>query len=58
MGEINWKNESTEMFYRFKVEAERYNQQNEDIKELAILNAGKAAALSELLEKFGCRPMI
>ena len=58
MSEKNWKIEATEMFYRFKSDAERYNQYNENIKELATLNAGKAAALSELLEKFGSMPTV
>jgi len=46
-----WIQEATEMFYAYRDEAKR-----SDIKELQLINYGKAVALSELLEKFGHKP--
>lgn len=48
------KETATEMFYKHLKKAKKYS----DEKELKLINASKAAVLSELLEKYGARPKI
>lgn len=43
------------MFWEYRAEAHKYSVENKDVKELALINAGKATALSELLERFGVK---
>ena len=47
-----WAIEATKMFHKHRNEAKN----DENIKELRLINAGKAVALSELLEMFGHKP--
>ena len=50
---MDWIEVATNMYHKAIAEATKYNEVHEDIKELCFIHAGRAIALSELLEKFG-----
>ncbi len=54
----DWMVKATELFYKYRGEAEKYDAATDGIKALALISAGKAVALSELLEIFGHKPEI
>jgi len=56
-GNFDWITIATEKFHEYKAEAERYGKENENVQELALINAGKALALSELLEMVDRKPL-
>ena len=51
----DWIEVATEMFNKHRREANKWA--SEDVAELALISAGKATVLSELLEKFGVNPL-
>ncbi len=48
-----WVVKATELFHKYRREAN-----NSDVESLRLISAGKAVALSELLEIFGHKPEI
>ena len=55
---FDWISVATEKFRKYRSEADRYGEENEDVIELALIYTGEAIALSELLEMAGCKPTI
>ena len=57
----DWKDEAAQMLDSYTDEAKRLAAESnrfpsENVKEQALINAGKAASLRELLKKFGEKP--
>ena len=52
----DWKEVATDLFHEYRYEANRYAKENENVESLALLNAGKAVAMSHLLDLYGAKP--
>ena len=56
---MGWKEIATEMFYKYRSESKKYAPGNGmQVMELCLINAGKASALYELLERYDAAPPI